>query len=58
MVELGVRALRLRGVMRESDGELTVSGDDRLLLLYYANSIAHHLSGRRRQAPAGAASSV
>ncbi len=42
-VELGVRALRVRGVLAESGGVLAVAGADRPLLAYYANSIAHHL---------------
>ena len=33
--------LTLRGVLLERDGELAVAPDERALLRYYANSIAH-----------------
>jgi glycerol-3-phosphate O-acyltransferase len=50
LVELGVRALRVRRIVLESDGVLAVAEDDRPLLRYHANSIAHHFEGAR---PAG-----
>jgi glycerol-3-phosphate O-acyltransferase len=41
-VALGLRSLRLRGVVHEADGVLSVATEDLALLQYHANSIAHH----------------
>ncbi len=46
LVALGVRSLRLRQVVHEADGVLSVAADDLPLLQYHANSIAHHLEGQ------------
>jgi len=58
LVELGLRALRLRQVVHEADGVLAVGAEDLQLLRYHANSISHHLesaAGRHAQgAPLGA----
>jgi len=40
-VEVGLRILSLRHMILEEDGQFTVSPKDRLLMTYYANSIAH-----------------
>ncbi len=45
IVALGVRYLRLRRVVYEADGVLSVAADDLPLLQYHANSIAHHFEG-------------
>jgi glycerol-3-phosphate O-acyltransferase len=42
LVELGLRSLRLRRVVHEADGVLSIAADDLPLLQYHANSIAHH----------------
>ncbi|MCJ7442441.1 MAG: hypothetical protein MUO25_12840, partial [Thermoanaerobaculaceae bacterium] len=40
-VKLGVRMLVLRRMVMRTDGGLVVNPDERVLLAYYANSIAH-----------------
>jgi glycerol-3-phosphate O-acyltransferase len=40
-VKLGVRMLGLRRMVMRTDGGLVVNPDERVLLAYYANSIAH-----------------
>lgn len=44
-VAFGLRCLRLRHVIHESDGTLAVATADLPLLHYHANSIAHHFDG-------------
>jgi glycerol-3-phosphate O-acyltransferase len=46
LTELGVRGLRLRHVVYEADGVLSIAEDDLPLLQYHANSIAHHFEAR------------
>jgi glycerol-3-phosphate O-acyltransferase len=41
LARLGLRMLVLRRIVTHSDGELRVEPDERVLLAYYANSIAH-----------------
>jgi glycerol-3-phosphate O-acyltransferase len=41
LARLGLRMLVLRRIVTHSDGELRVEPDERALLAYYANSIAH-----------------
>jgi glycerol-3-phosphate O-acyltransferase len=43
LVALGLRSLRLRRVVHEADGVLSIDAADAPLLQYHANSIAHHL---------------
>lgn len=40
-VDVGLRMLTLRGVLHERDGGLVANPDERALIDYYANSIAH-----------------
>ena len=42
LVEHGLLSLRLRRVVHEADGVLSLAEDDLPLLQYHANSIAHH----------------
>ena len=42
LVEHGLRSLRLRRVVHEADGVLSIDAGDLPLLQYHANSIAHH----------------
>ena len=42
-ISFGLRALVLRNLVTEADGGYRVNPDDRVLLQYYANSIAHLL---------------
>jgi glycerol-3-phosphate O-acyltransferase len=41
LTQLGLRMLVLRRIVTRSDGELRVEPNERVLLAYYANSIAH-----------------
>jgi len=43
-IEVGLRMLRLRHLVKEEDGLFSVNPDEVTLLRYYANSIAHLLS--------------
>ena len=40
-VDVGIRMLTLRGILREEEGLLSAAPDERALIDYYANSIAH-----------------
>ena len=42
LVEHGLRSLRLRRIVHEADGVLSIDAGDFPLLQYHANSIAHH----------------
>ena len=42
-VSVGLRMLTLRHIVEEKDGSYLVDPRERVLLRYYANSIAHHL---------------
>ena len=44
-VEVGLRMLTLRRIVREVEGGIVVAVGERRLLEYYANSIAHLRSG-------------
>lgn len=44
-ITVGLRSLILRRIVLEEDGLLRVNPDDRAVLLFYANSITHLLSG-------------
>jgi glycerol-3-phosphate O-acyltransferase len=41
-IEAGLRILLMRGLITEEDGLLMPSAEERVILAYYANSIAHH----------------
>ena len=45
-VEVGLRNLRKRGMLVESDAGIAVNEEDRPVVAYYAKSIAHLLCGR------------
>lgn len=42
-VEAGLRILTMRHLVQEEDGLLKTAANERVLMRYYANSIAHHL---------------
>jgi glycerol-3-phosphate O-acyltransferase len=44
LTALGLRSLRLRRIVHEADGVVSISEEDLPLLRYHANSIAHHLA--------------
>jgi glycerol-3-phosphate O-acyltransferase len=44
-VKLGVRMLVLRRIVTRTDASLAVNPEERVLLAYYANSIAHLFEG-------------
>lgn len=46
-VEVGLRILTSRHMVTESDGVFAINGDDRALVQFYANSIAHLLGKRK-----------
>jgi glycerol-3-phosphate O-acyltransferase len=46
-VEVGLRNLRKRDLVQERDGALTLQPDEREIVAYYANSIAHLFCSRR-----------
>jgi glycerol-3-phosphate O-acyltransferase len=56
-VEVGLRMLRLRRLVEQTDGLYRADPANAVLLRYYANSIAHLLAGEAARARAAAAAS-
>lgn len=54
-IDVGLRMLTMRGFIRERDGVYSVNPDERVLLAFYANAIAHHFGD---VTPAAAASTA
>jgi len=50
-ISVGVRMLTLRGVLIDTNGELSLNHNELVLLNYYANSIKHLVSRVSRSAP-------
>ena len=54
-IDVGLRMLVMRRIIVEEDESYRANPDEKLLLAYYANSIAHHLDAAAPGAPASAA---
>ena len=54
-IDVGLRMLVMRRIIVEEDESYRTNPDEKLLLAYYANSIAHHLDAAAPEAPATAA---
>jgi glycerol-3-phosphate O-acyltransferase len=54
-VEVGLRTLSLRHLVEQHDGVIRANPAERALLAYYANAIAHLVSGAAIAAPAAEA---